>query len=149
MTAAGRKYTAAPGAALDVVSAEFNRARRGRSGNPLVGNCGAFFFCSAPVTAVRPLGARPRRLLCVGLSCFGVALSRPRCPSSVGALAVAPPCVAGVSVSGKKSMRALFPPYPLVRAFCRFRARGGTRPKVTAVSKKGLFVLFSFARAGS
>ena len=107
-----KKYTAAPGAALGVVSAKFNRARRGRSGNPLVGNCGAFFFRSAPVTAVRPLGARSRRLLCVCLSCFGVALASPRCPSSVGALAVAPPCVAGVSVSGKKSMRARISPVP-------------------------------------
>ena len=91
------------GAALGVVSAESSRARRGRSGTPLGGNCGAFFFRSAPVPAVRPLGARSRRLLCVCLSGFGGALASPRCPSSGGALAVAPPCVAGESVSGKKS----------------------------------------------
>ena len=75
MTKNDNNFNRSVGAALGVVSAKLHSARRGRSGNPLFGNCGAFFFRSAPAPAVRPLGARSRRLLCVCLSCFGVTLT--------------------------------------------------------------------------
>ena len=86
-----------------------------RSGNPLCGNCGAFFFRSAPAPAVRPLGARSRRLLCVCLSCFGVALARRALPSARGSRLGRVPSPRG-TIGALPALRAVL--------YCRLWRRG-------------------------
>ena len=88
-----------------------------RSGNPLCGNCGAFFFRSAPAPAVRPLGARSRRLLCVCLSCFGVALARRALPSARGSRLKRVPSPRGNIGAPHPSRRFGMPPAAARRPF--------------------------------
>lgn len=149
MTKNDNNFSRSASAALGVVSAESHSARRGRSGNPLFGNCGAFFSRSAPAPAVRPLGARSRRLLCVCLPCFGVTLACPRCPSSVGALRLPLPAVRANRLAAKIPCALTFPPPPRSRIL-PLSARAGERALSTSVKKaQSVFLPFSFARAGS
>lgn len=116
-----------------------------RSGNPLFGNKRAFSFCSAPVPAVRPLGARSRRLLCVCLSCFGVALAGRALPSARGSRLGACRRLVAILVPPHPSRRFVVPPTAARRPFLFSQdikkmaalSERATKPSGTPAYKKG------------